>query len=349
MSLGGSSLEDLFRWISGSDPEYFFLEEEISTDERRIARAYSVINVGITVINFICTFLSIHYIFKELQISLGEIIYTGLIVIPISVFWSLLLFNLLRFSTQAGYEHDENTARKFFRILLSSPVWLVFPVLGFAAAIPLQTAALSNDIRFESVSNHWNNLSPALLEVHLKHVDGNEKPYHACIEPSLTPQIFNDINTSFSNLQKCEETVKNSSAGDAIDFDPGYSLRLIETIRIHLYADGLITQSSMAFQVAPGASWLLAMVMMLVFSATSLTRILARKRPFDYWRTDFYRRWVARLAHIEIHAHEVFDAKGKQIPLNRHHGAEFEQLKMEKIFTERKKQEEFKLKNNSKN
>lgn len=348
MSLGGSSLEDLFRWISGSDPEYFFLEEEISTDERRIARAYSVINIGITIINFICTFLSIHYIFKELQISLGEIIYTELIVLPISIFWSLLLFNLLRFSTQAGYEHDENTVRKFYRILLSLPVWLVFPVLGFAAAIPLQTAALNNDIRFESVSNHWNNLSPALLEVHLTYVDNNGKPYHACVEPLLTPHIFNEINSSLSILQKCEETVKNSFAGNSIDYDPDYSLRLIETIRIHLYSDGLITQSSIAFKVAPGASWLLAMVMMLVFSATSLTRILARKRPFDYWRSDSYRRWLARLTHIEIHAHEVFDAKGKQIPLHRYHGAEFEQLRMEKLFIEKRKQEDFKLKNNSK-
>jgi len=335
MSLGGSPLEDLYRWISGSDPEYFFLEEEISTDERRIARAYSVINVGITVINFICTFLSIHFIFKELKMILGEVFFTGFIVLPISIFWSLLLFNLLRFSTQAGYDHDENTTRKFFRILLSSPIWLVFPILGFAAAIPLQTAALNNDIRFESVSTHWNNLSPALLEVHLMHADNNEKPYHACIEPLLTPQIFNEIKVSFSNLQKCEETVKNSSADDSIDFDPDYSLRLIETISIHLYSDGLITQSSIAFKVAPGASWLLAIVMMLVFSATSLTRILARKRPFDYWRSDFYRRWMARLAHIEIHAHEVFDAKGKQIPINRYHGAELEQLKMEKLFNEK--------------
>lgn len=347
MSLSGSTLDDAFCWVAGGDPEYFYLDDDIAADERRVARAYGIAILSITLIHFICTALSIHEVFIHLRERLSAPVYVGLLVLPIAFFWSALLFNLLRFTIQTGYEHDENWLGKLKRVVMLMPVWLVFPTLGFAAAVPLQTAALSDDIRFAAVVEHWERLSPALLEVHLSHAVQSDQPHHPCLKPLMTPQVFNDLEDSLQRLGTCQAlidapaTASDSNAASAAatsEFDAAYSGRLLDTVRIHLYADGLIARSKHAFRVAPGASWLLALVMMAIFSAPYLTRLLARKRAYEYWRQDSHRRWLARKAHIELHAHDVFDEKGHSLPLHRYHGVEYAQREMAQRF-ERERQQ----------
>jgi hypothetical protein len=341
MSLSGSTLDDIFCWVAGGDPEYFYLDDNIAADERRVARAYGISILSVTLIHFICTALSIHEIFIHLREKLSAPIYIGLVVLPIALFASALLFNLLRFTIQTGYAHDEDWFGRLKRMVLLMPVWLVFPTLGLAAAIPLQTAALSDDIRFAAVVERWNRLGPVLLDEHLAHAVRSDKPHHTCLKPLMAPQVFNDLEDSMVLLGKCQAAVDAAAAGTAAtpsEFDEAYSKRLLAKVRNHLYTDGLISRSSHAFRVAPGASWLLALVMMTLFLAPYLTRVLARKRAYEYWRQDEHRRWVARKAHIELHAHDVFSRKGRSLPLHRYHGAEHAQRQMQERF-EREQQQ----------
>lgn len=341
MSLSGSNWDDLFCWVSGGDPEYFYLDDDIAADERRVARAYGISILCVTLVNFICTALGVHEAFLQLREILSAPIYVLLVVLPIALFWSALLFSLLRFTIQTGYEHDEDWFGRVKRVLFSMPVWLVFPTLGFAAAIPLQTAALSDDIRFAAVVKHWEDMGPALLNVHLQHAIVSDKPHHACLKPLMTPQVFNNLEDAAQRLGACRALVDAAAATPgtgAAEIDPAYSTRLLDTVRTHLYADGLVSRAEHAFAVAPGASWLLVLVMMAIYSAPYLTRLLARKRAYEYWRQDHHRRLLARTAHIELHAHDVFDAKGRPIALHRYHGAEYAQRQMQERF-ERKQQQ----------
>ncbi|MEY2618893.1 MAG: hypothetical protein RL522_1895 [Pseudomonadota bacterium] len=341
MSLSGSTLDDVFCWVSGGDPEYFYLDDDIAADERRVARAYGISILAVTLIHFICSALSIHEIFVHLRESLSAPIFIGLLVLPLAFLWSALLFSLLRFTIQTGYEHDENWLGRLKRVAMLMPVWLVFPTLGFAAAVPLQTAALSDDIRFAAVVEHWERLGPSLLEVHLSQAVQSDKPHHPCLKPLMTPQIFNDLEDSVERLGACQALVAappEAGAQGGLDFDAAYSNRLLDRVRTHLYADGLIARSKHAFRVAPGASWLLALVMMVIFSAPYLTRLLARRRAYEYWRQDNHRRLLARRAHIELHAHDVFDDKGNSVALHRYHGVEQAQREMVERYAKERKQ-----------
>ncbi len=348
MSMSGSTLDDVFCWVSGGDPEYFYLDDDIAADERRVARAYGITILGVTLIHFICSALSIHEVFIHLREKLSAPVYLLLVVLPVSLFWSALVFNLLRFTILTGYEHDENWLGRLKRVVTLMPVWLVFPTLGFAAAIPLQTAALSDDIRFAAVVERWERLSPALLEEHLAHAVQSEKSHHDCLKPLMTPQVFNDLEKSLQLLGACQAQIdapgpeaQPAAAGmaaTASDLDPAYSRRLLEKVRAHLYEDGLISRAEHAYRVAPGASWLLALVMMALFSSPYMTRLLARKRAYEYWRQDHHRRILARTAHIELHAHDVFDAKGNSLALHRYHGTEHVQRETAQRF-ERERQQ----------
>lgn len=345
MSVRGSSLDTAFCWVSGTDPECLYLDGDIAADERRVARAYSISILTVTLIHFICTALSLHEAFIHLREKLSAPVYLILLVLPVSLFWSAVVFNLLRFTILTGYEHDESWLGRLKRVLTLMPVWLIFPTLGFAAAIPLQTAALSDDIRFAAVVERWDRLGPALLEEHLAHAVRSDQPHHDCLKPLMKPQVFNDLAASIQQLGVCQALVDApaapaapaagsapadgaAGAAAASAFDPAYSRRLLDRVRAHLYEGGLVSRSEHAFRVAPGASWLLALVMMVIFSSPYLTRLLARKRAYEYWRQDQHRRLLARKAGIELHAHDVFDRKGQSLPLHRYHGVEQAQRAM---------------------
>lgn len=343
MSLRGSSLDMAFCWISGTDPECLYLDSNIAADERKVARAYSISILTVTLIHFICSALSLYEIFIHLRETLSAPVYLLLLVLPVSLFWSAVVFNLLRFTILTGYEHDENWLGRVKRVLTLMPVWLVFPTLGFAAAIPLQTAALSDDIRFAAVVERWDRLGPALLEEHLAHAVQSDKQHHDCLKPLMKPQVFNDLAASMQQLGVCQALVDAPAASEApatgqaparaeSEFDTAYSRRLLDKVRAHLYEGGLVSRSEHAFRVAPGASWLLALVMMVIFSSPYLTRLLARKRAYEYWRQDHHRRLLVRKAQIELHAHDVFDKKGQSLPLHRYHGVEQAQREMVERF-----------------
>lgn len=338
MSLRESSLDTAFCWVSGADPECFYLDTDIAADERRVARAYGISILTVTLIHFICSALSLYEAFIHLREKLSAPVYLLLLVLPVSLFWSAVVFNLLRFTILTGYEHDENWLGRLKRVLTLMPVWLIFPTLGFAAAIPLQTAALSDDIRFAAVVERWDRLGPALLEEHLAHAVQSDQPHHDCLKPLMKPQVFNDLAASIQQLGVCQALVDapaaatSGTAPAASAFDPAYSRRLLDRVRAHLYEGGLVSRSEHAFRVAPGASWLLALVMMVIFSSPYLTRLLARKRAYEYWRQDHHRRLLARTAGIELHAHDVFDKKGQSLPLHRYHGVEQAQREMVERF-----------------
>jgi hypothetical protein len=155
--------------------------------------------------------------------------------------------------------------------------------------------------------------------------------------------VFNNLEDAAQRLRACRALVDATAAATAApnatsEIDTAYSTRLLDTVRTHLYADGLVSRAEHAFAVAPGASWLLVLVMMAIYSAPYLTRLLARKRAYEYWRYDHHRQRLARTAHIELHAHDVFDAKGRPIALHRYHGAEYAQRKMQERF-EREQQQ----------
>jgi hypothetical protein len=191
------------------------------------------------------------------------------------------------------------------------------------------------------VVKHWEDMGPALLNVHLQHAIVSDKPHHACLKPLMTPQVFNNLEDAAQRLGACRALVDAAAATPgtgAAEIDSAYSTRLLDTVRTHLYADGLVSRAEHAFAVAPGASWLLVLVMMAIYSAPYLTRLLARKRAYEYWRQDHHRRLLARTAHIELHAHDVFDAKGRPIALHRYHGAEYAQRQMQERF-EREQQQ----------
>jgi hypothetical protein len=104
-----------------------------------------------------------------------------------------------------------------------------------------------------------------------------------------------------------------------------YSLRLLEAIQREIRDDGLIARLSLALEAAPGTCWLIALVMMFLYSAPILTRLMARTRAYEYLQKDRARRDLMNCAGIELYAHEAFDLNGMPVPLHRYRHVEAEQ------------------------
>ena len=136
------------------------------------------------------------------------------------------------------------------------------------------------------------------------------------------PVVVVDPADSIVQVADCRAQVEADNA------DPtrqAYSLRLLEAIHREIRDDGLIARVSLAFESAPGTSWLIVLIMMNLYSAPILTRVLARKRAYEYLQYDRGRRDLMNVAGIELHAHEAFDRKGRPVPLHRYRCVEAEQ------------------------
>jgi len=206
------------------------------------------------------------------------------------------------------------------------PAWCLLPLLGLVASAPVQVRALSDDIRLNSVMEHWDRLSADLIEIQLAQARMTTPNHHDCITPLMRTEVMVNPADSLAQVAECRVQIEVDGADPV---QQAYSLRLLGAIRREIRNDGLIARVALAFESAPGTSWLIALIMMSLFSAPIVTRMLARKRAYEYLQYDRGRRTLMADASIELHAHEAFDAQGKPVPLHRYRRVEAEQKLIE--------------------
>lgn len=308
--------------ISGGDSRALEVHPDIAHEERRVARGYSAVLLGLLALNFVCTALSTYDVFIELQPSLSLYGYLAIVVLPVSVFWTLIVFSILRFLIQIGHDDNSDLWTRLRRILTMLPAWCLLPLLGFMASAPLQVRALSDDIRLNSVMVHWERLSADLINIQLAQARLKVLNQHECVTSLMRPDVVVVPTQSIVKAIECRAKVE---AGSADPSTQAYSLRLLDAIHREIRDDGLIARSSLAFEAAPGTSWLIALLMMSLYSAPILVRMLARKRAYEYFQDDRARVDLMKVAGIELYAHEAFDQSGKSVPLHRYRTAETQQ------------------------
>jgi hypothetical protein len=295
---------------------------DIAHEERRVARGYTAVLLGLLALNFVCTALSTYDVFIELQSSLSLYGYLAVIVLPVSLFWTLIVFSILRFLIQIGHDDNSDLWTRLRRILTMLPAWCLLPLLGFMASAPLQVRALSDDIRLNSVMVHWERLSADLINIQLAQARLKVLNQHECVTSLMRPDVVVVPTQSIVKAIECRAKVE---AGSADPSTQAYSLRLLDAIHREIRDDGLIARSSLAFEAAPGTSWLIALLMMSLYSAPILVRMLARKRAYEYFQDDRARVDLMKVAGIELYAHEAFDQSGKSVPLHRYRSVETQQ------------------------
>jgi len=308
--------------ISGGDPKALEAHPGIALEERRLARGYTTILLGLLCLNFACTGLSVYDIFIDLQPMLTLPGYLTILVLPIALFCTLVVFSILRFLIQIGHDEGDELWTRLRRLITMLPAWCLLPLLGLLASAPLQVRALGDDVRLSSVMVHWNRLSADLINIQLAEARVATPQHDECVTPLMRPEVVVDPAASIVQVAECRTIVEADMTSPARQ---AYSLRLLEAIHREIRDDGLIARVSFAYESAPGTSWLIALIMMSIYSAPILTRAMARKRPYEYLQHDRGRRELMHSAGIELHAHEAFNRHGKPVPLHRYRGAEAEQ------------------------
>ena len=308
--------------ISGGDFRALEAHPGIALEERRLARGYTTVLVGLLILNLACTGLSVYDIFIDLQPMLSLPGYLAIVVLPIALFWTLIVFSILRFLIQVGHDEDDDLWTRLRRLVTMLPAWCLLPLLGLMASAPLQVRALGDDVRLSSVMVHWSRLSADLINIQLAAARVAVPQHDECVTPLMRPEVIVDPAASNVRVAECRTIVE---AGKANPERQAHSLRLLEAIHREIRDDGLIARVSFAYESAPGTSWLIALIMMSLYSAPILTRAMARKRPYEYLQHDRGRRELMNAAGIELHAHEAFDRNGNPVPLHRYRGVEAEQ------------------------
>lgn len=308
--------------ISGGDPRALEVHPDIAREERRVARGYTALLLGLLALNFVCTALSTYDVFIDLQPSLSLYGYLTVLVLPISLGWTLIVFSILRFLIQIGHDDNSDLWTRLRRILTMLPAWCLLPLLGLMASAPLQVRALSDDIRLSSVMVHWERLSADLINIQLAQARLKVLNEHECVTSLMRPEVVVVPTKSIVKVMECREKVEAESADPSLQ---AYSRRLLDAIHREIRDDGLIARSSLAFEAAPGTTWLIALIMMSLYSAPILVRMLARKRAYEYFQDDRSRLDLMNVAGIELYAHEAFDQSGKSVPLHRYRSVEAQQ------------------------
>lgn len=308
--------------ISGGAGSAEKIPLDILDEEKRIARANTVILLGLILINFLCTALSAYDVFIDLRLQLSASLYLTLVVFPVALVWTTVVFCVLRFLIQISHDVDGSLPERLWHLAKRFPVWGLLPLLGLMASAPIQVRALGDDIQLASVMTGWNRLSADLLKIHLTQARDGAPQHHPCIKPLMTPAVVIDPVGSLVRLADCKDLVETDTQ-DTSQRD--YSRQLLKTIYSEIHDDGLVARVGLAFKSAPGISWLIALVMMGLFSTPVITRVVAHRRAYEYFRDDHARLVLMRHAGIELHAHEAFDRKGKPVPLHRYRCVEAEQ------------------------
>lgn len=308
--------------VSGGDSRALEVHPDIAREERRIAHGYTALLIGLLVLNFVCTALSTYDVFIDLQPSLSFYGYLVVVVLPISLGWTLIVFSILRFLIQIGHDDNSDMWTRLRRILTMLPAWCILPLLGLMASVPLQVRALSDDIRLSSVMVHWERLSADLINIQLSQVRLKVLNQHECVTSLMRPEVVVTPTKSIVQVIECRGKVEADNSDPSLQ---AYSLRLLDSINREIRDDGLIARLSLAIEAAPGTSWLIALIMMSLYSAPILVRMLARKRAYEYFQDDRARLDLMKVAGIELYAHEAFDQHGKSVPLHRYRSVEAQQ------------------------
>ncbi len=321
MSRPMSSLDGLSFKLVGADPLSQTLPRYIAREERLMARSTSLLILVIMSIQFIATSMSVYDIFIDQREALSMPLYLILIVLPISLLWTLILFGLLRFTGHAVYEQGRFGWRMLGRFLLAAPIWFIFPLMGFMAAIPFQTRIFLHDVQIESMIDNWNRVAPQLIELEFRSMNNGKDltPFGACVKPLMKFEILVNPGESLQSIGECEDAI-TSSQDNSLDQET--SLQALNLLRNALSSEGLISKSSKIYRVAPVESIVLALPLMLLFFSPYLIRLLARRRAFEYVLHDLNRLRLARTHQIELHAHDIFNDHGVAMPLHRYRGFE---------------------------
>jgi hypothetical protein len=254
-------------------------------------------------------------------------------VLPVSLFWTLIVFSILRFLIQIGHDDNSDLWTRLRRILTMLPAWCLLPLLGMMASAPLQVRALSDDIRLSSVMVHWERLSSDLINIQLAQARLKVLNQHECVTSLMRPDVVVVPTQSIVKAIECRAKVAADSADPSTQ---AYSLRLLDAIHREIRDDGLLARSSLAFEAAPGTSWLIALLMMSLYSAPILVRMLARKRAYEYFQDDRARVDLMKVAGIELYADEAFDQRGKSVPLHRYRNVETQTRLVQADYEEKK-------------
>jgi len=308
--------------ISGGDIQALEVHPDIAREERRVARGYAAVLIGLLSLNFICTGLSAYDIFIDLQPSLTFMGYLIVVVLPLALLWTLIVFCILRFLIQIGHDVDSDWWSRLLRLITMVLACLPLPLLGLMASAPIQVRALGDDIRLSSAMEHWERLSTELIAIQLAEARVATPNHHDCVTPLMRSETVLAPAYSIAQVFECRAQVQAETADPA---RKAYSLRLLEAIQREIRDDGLIARVSLAFESAPATSWLIALIMMSLYSAPILTRLMARTRAYEYLHKDRARRDLMKVAGIELYAHEAFDANGMPVPLHRYRHVEAEQ------------------------
>ncbi len=308
--------------VVGADPVSQHLPRDIAREERLLARSTSVLLVVILVIQFVATALSVYDIFIDSREFMSMPVYLGTVVFPVALVWTLILFGLFRFTGHAVYEQGRFGWRMLGRFLLSAPIWFVFPLMGFMAAIPFQTRIFLHDVQIESMIENWNRVAPRLIDLELRSLNGggvDSDPFAPCLDPLIRFEVLINVGDSLQKIGRCEQLISNEHEAS---FDKEASGQALDILRAALASEGLIARSSKAFAAARLESWILAVPMMMLFFSPYLIRLMARRRAFEYVLSDLHRLTLARDYQIDLHAHDVFDSKGRALAVTRYRGFE---------------------------
>lgn len=306
-------------WVSGVDPLAMGAHPDISWEERSVAQGYTALLLVVMVVNFVCTALSVHDVFIDMQLWLTRPGYWVVVVVPFAAVWTLVVFSLFRFLIQIGHHGEGELWTRVRRLLAMAPVWCLIPLLGMLAAAPLQVRALADDIRVASVLARWNSLSEQLLELQLAQARDVAPTHHPCVNPLMRADVVLSYAKATVDIANCSLQIE----AEVIDArEKSHSVQLLNTIKREVRDDGLIARVGTAFEAAPGTAWIIAILMMCLYAAPVLTRAVAHKRAYEYLEYDRGRRDLMLMAGIELHAHEAFDAVGRSVPLHRYRHVE---------------------------
>lgn len=311
--------------LTGADPISMELSPGVAAEEAARVNAFGALLTIILLVHFVSMAMIAHDVFQSMSHIMPSYAYVGFIVIPCAVFCTLILFSFMRFVLNIGVDATGNFMSRLKTLLSRFPIWMVLLAFGLIAAIPIQVRALSDDIKINMILEHWERLTSKVLATQLIVAKQAVPVEQSCTEDLLKPEIFISIESSRVQVERCRAIlVKWSQNGHDVE----HSMKTLQLIDSELYQDGLIKRSQIAFAHAPGASWMIAFMIMLLYMSPVFTIAIAQKRAFDYVSHDIARHRLATLAGVEVYAVEAHDEKNRSIALNRYWDAEAQKSRM---------------------
>jgi hypothetical protein len=311
--------------LTGSDPISLDLSHGVAAEEVARVKAFGFLLMIILLVHFASMAMIAHDVFQSMSDLMPSYAYIALVVIPCAVFCTLILFSFMRFVLNIGIDATGSFMSRLKTLLSRFPIWMVLLAFAFIAAIPIQVRALSDDIKINTILEHWERLTSKVLATQLVVAKQADPVEQSCIEDLLKPEIFISIESSLVQVERCRAILLNWSQNG---HDIEHSMKTLQLIESELYHDGLIKRSQLAFKHAPGASWMIVFIFMLLYTSPVFTIAIAQKRAFDYVSHDIARHRLAIAAGIELYASEAHDEKNRSVALNRYWDVEAQKARM---------------------